>query len=309
LWFPSHLATVIHNITFFSEQHHLVRDNTSCPTFLLATGGPWFTILGAVFTDKVIVQRLTDLVWAGASATLNEPQCYRIAHILHSLGQNIARLKEYYLGIKIQKIEEPQHSRYFPSINTYCVDSTKEAVSFTYLRPLENNATCVTFLARTNEQKPKHIVVKFVERYGEAAHRLLEEQGTAPRLFYFGQVGVNQGDPTYGHLRMVVMEYLDGNTVREASKLGNIPTTFLEQVRKPLDYLHEQGFVFGNLRDVNVMITRNREVKLIDFDWAGKEQQVRYPLFLSDEKKWADGVTPGGIIEKGHDIVMLGRLV
>jgi hypothetical protein len=56
------------------------------------------------------------------------------------------------------------------------------------------------------------------------------------------------------------------------------------------------------------MITKNREVKLIDFDWAGKEQQVRYPLFLSEEIKWADGVTPGGIIEKKHDIVMLRRL-
>jgi hypothetical protein len=210
---------------FFCLQRRLIRNNTCCPTFLLVTSGSWFTILGAVFTDKVVVQRLSDFIWVGTSASLNEAQCRRIAHILYSLRQNIVKLRDYYLAVQVGPIDRPLLSRYFPSINAYRDDSTKKIVHFTYLQPLENNAACVIFLAQTNERPPKPIVVKFVERYGEAAHRLLGAQGTAPRLFYFGQVGVNQGDPAYGHLRMVVMEYIDGNTKPEAINLGNIPIT------------------------------------------------------------------------------------
>ena len=50
-------------------QHLAVRDNTCCPTFLLASGGPWLTVLGAIFTDKVVVQRLTDFIWVGTDTT------------------------------------------------------------------------------------------------------------------------------------------------------------------------------------------------------------------------------------------------
>jgi len=48
----------------------VVRNNTCCPTFLFANAGPWFAILGAVFTNKVIAQRLTDYIWVGMDATL-----------------------------------------------------------------------------------------------------------------------------------------------------------------------------------------------------------------------------------------------
>jgi len=36
---------------------------------MLVGGGPWLGVLGGVFTDKVIVQRLTDLMWCAHSTT------------------------------------------------------------------------------------------------------------------------------------------------------------------------------------------------------------------------------------------------
>ncbi|GJJ11204.1 hypothetical protein Clacol_005436 [Clathrus columnatus] len=63
-------------------------------------------------------------------------------------------------------------------------------VRFEYLRPLEpEESLCVTFLAKqlTSESTDdKLIVVKFVERYGEQAHRLLAAEKLAPELFYLG---------------------------------------------------------------------------------------------------------------------------
>jgi hypothetical protein len=52
----------------------------------------------------------------------------------------------------------------------------------------------------------------------------------APRLLYYGKVGVSDGDPTFGHLRMVVMEYLNGMTVHQAKTLKQLPPTFFEEV-------------------------------------------------------------------------------
>jgi len=37
------------------ENHRIISENTCCPTFLFASAGPWITVLGAIFTDKVVV--------------------------------------------------------------------------------------------------------------------------------------------------------------------------------------------------------------------------------------------------------------
>ena len=90
--------------TPFFYHHSVVRNNTCCATFLPATAGPWFTILGAVFTDKWIVQGLTDFIWVGLDATLNEPYYKRVAHILYSLRRNVEKLCYYYVGLKVTTV-------------------------------------------------------------------------------------------------------------------------------------------------------------------------------------------------------------
>ena len=294
----------------FHPQHRVVRDNTCCPTFLLASGGPWLTVLGAIFTDKVVVQRLTDFIWVGTDTTLNERHCYRVARILYSLGRNIRKLNEYYVGLKPDSIGQPElHPRFFPSIRAYR-DASGAIIDFAYAKPLERDATCVTFLAKTFEASPKSIVVKFVERYGVAAHKLLEKMDAAPQLLYYGEIGVSDDDPTYGHLRMVVMEYLDGMTANQAQKLDQLPSTFLNDVRSILNHLHNNDLVFGDVRSANIMITRNHKVKFVDFDWAGKAGVSCYPLLLSQHIQWPEGVGDGLVVmEKQHDLDMLTRLV
>jgi hypothetical protein len=76
--------------------------------------------------------------------------------------------------------------------------------------------------------------------------KLLEEVDAAPQLLYYGKVGVNEGDPTYGHLKMVVMEYLDGMTASQAR--GSIRfRRHSWRVRGILKRLHDNEFVFGDL--------------------------------------------------------------
>ena len=287
-------------------QHSVVRNNTCCPTFLLATAGPWFTILGAVFTDKWIVQRLTDFIWVGLDASINEPHCDRVARILYSLRRSVNKLYDYYAGLNVITTDtEDIDPRFFPSICAYR-DEDGGIVDFKYIKPLEFDSTCVTFHAKTTSANPKDVVVKFVHRYGEEAHRLLARESLAPQLFYHGKIGVLEGDPSYGHLRMVVMDYIDGDTFDQAKQ---IPPTFVDQIRRALDILHSQGYVFGDLRGPNIMITKNGEVKLIDFDWAGVHMKSRYPLLISHNLMWPAGVEGLSIMKTEHDDNMLAQLL
>lgn len=55
------------------------------------------------------------------------------------------------------------------------------------------------------------------------------------------------------------------------------------------------------------MIMRNEEVKLVDFDWAGKENETRYPSRLQGNHGPL-GVEGGSLIKKSHDIHMYSLL-
>ena len=83
-----------------------------------------------------------------------------------------------------------------------------------------------------------------------------------------------QNNPTYRQaISMVVMDYVDGDTFGEAkTKVSkNLVETVRSTVQKALNLLHSHGLVFGDLRPLNVMITKDGKVKLIDFNWAGEE--------------------------------------
>ena len=99
-------------------------------------------------------------------------------------------------------------------------------------------------------------------------------------------------------------------TANQAQKLDQLPPAFLEDVQRILSHLHDNDLVFGDVRSANIMITRNHKVKFVDFDWAGKAGVSRYPLLLSQQIQWPDGVGDGlAVMEKQHDLDMLTRLV
>lgn len=67
--------------------------------------------------------------------------------------------------------------------------------------------------------------------------------------------------------------------------------------------------MFGDLRPPNVMITKDEEVKLIDFNWAGEEDQAKYPSLISPEISWPEGVKPLALMRREHDFDMLNKLI
>ena len=256
----------------------------------------------------MIIQRLTDFIWVGLDSVLNEAHIKQVAGVFYALRTSLEKLRYYYENLK-PIANPPVPSRYFPSFTAYSNDD-KKVVQFEYVGFLEDGLDCTTLHARTCGHSARDIVVKFVNQYGERAHRLLAENDLAPALFYYGSPCLDK-EPSYHSLSMVVMDYIDGDTLASAKKneiSNEKETQIVRSVQRSIKTLHFHGLVFGDLRSRNVMITKTNEVKLIDFNWAGEEGQAKYPSLISSDIKWAEGVEALGVIKKVHDLEMLDRL-
>ncbi len=104
----------------------------------------------------------------------------------------------------------------------------------------------------------------------------------------------------------VVMEYIDGPEVDLRS--GN--ATHKAILKDAMDLLHDKGYVFGDLREPNLLLRENK-LYLIDFDWCGKAGEVRYPLdiCLDNVMGWHKGVGAYRFMEKVHDTFRMRLLM
>jgi len=217
----------------------------------------------------------------------------------------VAALDEYYDQVSMDLdipalVPNKPHPRFFPHPTRFKeyraeADAEPEWTKFEYIDIPRADPTNVTFVAKVKSSDRK-LVIKFVEQYGVEAHQLLADAGMAPRLLYCGlldggcdvrNAGSRTRVNTTGGLYtcpvdMVVMEYVEGHTVDKAPVL---PKDVREKTEKAIQKLHDAQLVFGDLRAVNVMVSGDK-VFLIDFDWAGKVNEARYPLNLSKSVKW-----------------------
>jgi serine/threonine protein kinase len=144
------------------------------------------------------------------------------------------------------------------------------------------------------------ILVKFVRRYGKDLHLHCAAMGRAPPLLGFQELP--------GGWNMVVMEFMANyrplSTFKEQSMLSNLRITFMTLV----DSFHKKNLVHGDLRATNVLVQKygnELSMMLTDFDWAGSEGEVRYPLCLNrNGVRRPEGAVDGALITKVHDLQM-----
>ncbi|KAJ3511266.1 hypothetical protein NLJ89_g4197 [Agrocybe chaxingu] len=272
---PSAQAAFSIRRSWLQDERNEIRDRCCCPTFLLAGGGPWLCVMGSVLTDKVIVQRLTDMMWLSQSSSEEAERMYKVARVLSALRKCLKALTEYYreTAPRIPPVTKGSpHPRFYPYPSSY--QSDIGPVTFQYLEFLEEREDCVTFRAKTTPSN-EPVVVKFVLAYGPEVHHFLAEKGHAPRLRYYGplpnsykplpQSPVTEGAPpglTFGSMNMVVMDYVNSAT--------NPPPDARKQVEDVLELLHPAGYVFGDLRSQNILFDSEGKVKFIDFNWTGR---------------------------------------
>jgi len=265
--------------------------------------------MGAVLTTQTIVQRLSAYEWLGCSRILDDAQVIESSRRFYALRLALRELEDYYLQLLPPIVPDGGiHPRFCPSITSFVDSTTGHSVDFDYVRPFEEEPTCVTFLSRRRDTQ-EEVVVKFVRRYGKEAHEWMAERTWAPRLLHHGILGAG-----YGDLALVVMEYVKGRTLEERYPT-RITTHVRDSVARCLNAFNEAGFLFADLRRPNIMRVDDTEesaegsIRFIDFDWACKEGDgARYPVHLSSFVKDVSGARDYDIITKEHQDEMFNAL-
>lgn len=110
---------------------------------------------------------------------------------------------------------------------------------------------------------------------------------------------------------MVLMEDLT-NTYRCFKADEDNNDALKESMLAFLCRLHAEGFVHGDIRDVNILVEKCSGIrwKLIDWDWAGVPGIAQYPRHLTrgPNLRRPDSVQDLGFIEPLHDTEMLEKL-
>ncbi|KAG8885629.1 hypothetical protein FRB99_004453 [Tulasnella sp. 403] len=238
------------------------------PMILIEIAGSMLSISAAAFGSKVTVDPLfsTDLA------------CSHLGHIrtlypvFAALRTALRELKTYYSDPKII----PQDQRRYPYFHV--ADNWR----LTYVDSVFELPNCLVFLATLKDKEdmndpPTHsplLVVKFTQTNGLEAHKKCADLGFAPKLHYSGNL---PGDWT-----VVVMEYIT-NPFKLFSDLSDDERATLEPaIENAVSQMHRAGYVHGDLRRVNVLGDPDtKNIKIVDWDWAGLNREVTYPAELN----------------------------
>ncbi|GBE89357.1 hypothetical protein SCP_1600180 [Sparassis crispa] len=295
-----------------------IRNVSCCPCFVISIAGPYICFSGAVLVDIFIVQPFTDYIYLGGDPIMNE-RITHVAKLFSAVADAAMLLREHYRSLSPSTV--PKHGPLLPS-PAYGVKHPEGALEFVARfdyegRKIDNYRR--SLFRATFDGKP--VLVKFCETYNERAHRMLADIGLAPKLYFCAQI--------CGHVNMIIMEFVDSRDTHHQFSGKELPPSVMRDVKRAVDELHRSGLIFGDLRRPNIMVVTNHlhvveaartekdtaadaglGAMLIDFDWAGDDDQAQYPALLNDsgEISWADGVAPAARMKKQHDLGMIEKL-
>ncbi|KAG8912076.1 hypothetical protein FRC00_005319 [Tulasnella sp. 408] len=271
--------------------------------------GPQITVLGGILTNQFIVQPLGMPLGLSGSPD-PDGLALHVAQVMTALRTCLNDLESFYDDLKKSHLlRADTEGAQWPVLRTFdnfvLKYTSKNLLSDRIGRAMFNAELIPKDeKAEQNAVSPK-VKVKFTSQYSEEAHMLLAAKNLAPQLRYYEKLEDN--------LAVVVMDAVDGKNLASAKK-ERVSEQALQNIQDALATLHKENFVFGDLRPPNVMLCRDGvdgewvNAMLVDFDWAGKVGERRYPASLNHKLGWVEGVEAGGLIQKEHDNAMFQRL-
>ena len=262
------------------------------PCFIVEIVGTHIAIYGAIYTDTVVVDRLTPCLWLAFQPN-NRSAMAQLAKTLKALKNALQRLQTYY----DPDLPSADAQAQFPCFREF--DYEQQVTQITYTAEIKNHV----FRAETNTGK--RVIVKFVERYGTDAHKACAREGFAPQLLSVKQVT--------SQYKMVVMEDVE-NATTLWSYLRSNPNDkkrLLSRCKEALKALHEKGFCHGDFRSNNILVvpvnTNENDIQVIDFDWSGvaNTDTCTYPLFMNHVNlQWHETASDGKVLKPEHDLYL-----
>lgn len=267
-----------------------------CPSLLVEVVGQDICLSGAAWcVGFPCLQPLSDSV-PFVLSKLDTRLVLRQARLVMALRVGFEGLCEWYRKRSTLRAN-PQAQ--FPDAREVLING--QTVQLCYLRFLHDGQgrdagfAKPLFVAR-REDTGCEVLIKFCpHRYGQDAHEMLALRGCAPALY---------GTRSVGHFTMVVMELVEGTQWHGPTHRDR----YWETLSSALGAFHDAGMVHGDLRSPNLMVNGDR-VMVLDFDWAGRAGEVRYPCVLNHKDIcWPEGADIGALISRAHDEEMLRAL-
>ena len=120
----------------------------------------------------------------------------------------------------------------------------------------------VVYLAEDLNLMSRLVVVKFLHEHGRPTRpglvKFLQEAEALARLDHPGIVAAFDADETSDGAHFLVMQYVDGRTLRDVWKTGRLPLTrvasILRQLGSALEAAHNKGVIHRDLKPENIML-------------------------------------------------------
>ncbi|KAI0808232.1 hypothetical protein C8Q74DRAFT_1189856 [Fomes fomentarius] len=250
-------------------------DQINFPAVLVLHIGPYLAIAAAVYGCDPIVEHICCIP-LHAHLT-NDPELAAGERAIAALRVALHSLQERYPVMPPERGPRAD----FPFRNFY-VDDSGTRHEFTYVSSIGSRRA----FRVVEDGTP--LCVKFSKRYSLEAHKTACDAGIAPALRAVNAVC---------DWIMIVMDDITAeysNTMWDIKYSGKKkPAVSLEEVQKQVEaklkVLHAKGLVHADVRDVNVLM-RNEDVpagkadfQIVDWDWAGRLGEVRYPRAINRE--------------------------
>jgi len=261
--------------------------------------GSFFGFAGSAFSDRVHYEPLTALIplWFSPHDTEMHNTITRFFSALKNAASNLVT---YYTELQAHTpttfatAEEAQfpYPTTFTHLQTYVNTSLK----------LDRQPIPGKLLYCGSMETGELVVVKFVRSYSKDLHEYCASYGLAPALVGFEMLT--------GDWFMVVMEYENDYVAFSTVKnRASISRQLRETVTNLVTSFHAEHFVHGDIRDSNLLVRMGDGelgMKLVDFDWGGKEGEVRYPILINNHTVYRPPSVFGGqLITTEHDLLMV----
>ena len=252
-----------------------------CPCLILTICGPNLRVLGIInqrnsIVCECLVPTLTLAYITGSRITDS------IVFCMTALKAALNNLAAYY--------KNPIISSDFPYFCSFQYNGKDTRIE--YIERLERLVYSAKIQHDTNQEV--EVIVKFTEMYGVNAHMYMASKQFSPKILHTGEL-----KPKW---KVIIME--KWNLTEFKANASN-----LKKLSDAIKELHNADFVHGDLRENNVFLTSDGNVAIIDFDWAGRKHEAKYPLWMNPYIEWPPGALPEQLITPDQDNWWLQKIV
>ncbi|KAF8215825.1 hypothetical protein K438DRAFT_1799498 [Mycena galopus ATCC 62051] len=293
---PVHQAMCAY-ISFWSQaEYRFIWEHSCCPGLLIGVAGETMRVWGGIFADRFY---LNDSAAPGA----NEPR------------SDLSR------GIReVAKILSPLMNF------SICPDALPFCCSAQFLCHVTSSPSLNANSAQRHSRRRTPIPKEHVNSSSPSASSLPDwlsytsHDGQLIEILYDQRLVTDDHAKTVFVLRpklehcafdrdlqmyTILMEYIPD---AEVTEVGGITDLHRTKLIGAITAVHNNNLVLGDLRLANLLISGDH-LYLIDFEWSGKEGEVRYPEDINLGLDWSDGVAGMAKITMQHDEYRLQRIL